>query len=305
MSSSLEALKTHIENAINNAENNTSKITDNIIKMEGMTGTKTRHFYNNLLNINDARYLEIGTWKGSSVCSAMCNNSATVVCIDNWSEFGGPKNEFLKNFNMYKGKNNASFIEDNCYNINVKTLPKFNIYMYDGNHTENSHHRALTHFIDCLDDTFIFIVDDWNWHGVRKGTVNSIKSLNLNVLYTKEIFTDNIINGVKETWWNGIYIAILQKPCVNNISKDIDYKTIDCDYTFYEGLDSGGNDIKCIGKNSLDKLIQTANSTLDCVAFNTLGYLKYSITLPLIKSPYVNSPHGIFIKNISSSTSRN
>lgn len=32
--------------------------------MDGMSGIKTRHFYNNLLNYYDARYLEIGTWKG-------------------------------------------------------------------------------------------------------------------------------------------------------------------------------------------------------------------------------------------------
>ena len=38
-----------------------------------MTGIKTRHFYNNILNTDDARYLEIGAWKGSSICSAMYN----------------------------------------------------------------------------------------------------------------------------------------------------------------------------------------------------------------------------------------
>jgi len=81
----METYKTLIETAFENAENCNSKITDDIIQMEGMSGTKTRHFYNNLLNTEDARYLEIGTWKGSSVCSAMCNNQAKVVCIDNWS----------------------------------------------------------------------------------------------------------------------------------------------------------------------------------------------------------------------------
>ena len=81
--------KEHIDKSFENAENHVSKIDQGIIRMDGMTGTKTRHFYNNLLDIPDARYLEIGTWKGSSVCSAMCNNKATVVCVDNWSEFGG------------------------------------------------------------------------------------------------------------------------------------------------------------------------------------------------------------------------
>ena len=91
----MEIYKPLIETAFLNAENKISKITNEIINMEGMSGTKTRHFYNNLLNTEDARYLEIGTWKGSSVCSAMYGNTAKIICIDNWSEFGGPKNEFL------------------------------------------------------------------------------------------------------------------------------------------------------------------------------------------------------------------
>ena len=36
----------------------------------------------------------------------MCNNNMICITIDNWSEFGGPKNEFLKNFNKFKGNNN-------------------------------------------------------------------------------------------------------------------------------------------------------------------------------------------------------
>jgi hypothetical protein len=95
--------KDHIEKSFDNAENNISKITNEILNINGMTGVKTRHFYNNLLNIDDARYLEIGTWKGSSVCSAMCGNKANVICIDNWSEFGGQKNEFINNFTRFKG----------------------------------------------------------------------------------------------------------------------------------------------------------------------------------------------------------
>lgn len=110
-----EVYKVHIENAFSNAERGVSKITLDIKDMDGMTGTKTRHFYNNLLDIEDARYLEIGTWKGSSVCSAMCGNKAKVVCIDNWSEFGGPKGVFLDNFKKHKGENDATFIESDCF----------------------------------------------------------------------------------------------------------------------------------------------------------------------------------------------
>lgn len=213
----MELYKNIIIKALDNAENNISKITNHIIAMEGMTGTKTRHFYNNLLNFNDARYLEIGTWKGSSVCSAMCKNSATVLCIDNWSEFGGPKNEFLENFSKYKGQNNAKFIEGDCFKLDISSFPKFNIYLYDGNHSAISHYLALDHYLDCLDDIFIYIVDDWNWQSVRDGTYTSIKSLNLKILFEteKRLTLDNSHTPeplASQTWHNGIFIAILQKP---------------------------------------------------------------------------------------------
>lgn len=216
--------KTHVEIAFKNAENDISKITNDIINMEGMSGIKTRHFYNNLLNIEDARYLEIGTWKGSSVCSAMCGNKADVLCIDNWSETGpssgatgGPKDYFLTNFEKFKGDNKAEYIEDDCYNVDVSLLPKFNIYMYDANHSVESHYKALSHYYNCLDDIFIFIVDDWNTKDVRDGTINSIKDLNLKVLYEREIRLTWDNSHTKEpallkAWWNGMYVCILQKP---------------------------------------------------------------------------------------------
>lgn len=210
-----------IKIAFSNAENNISKISNDIINMDGMTGTKTRHFYNNLLNTDDARYLEIGTWKGSSVCSAMYGNKAKITCIDNWSEFGGPKNEFLENFTKYKGDNIAYFIESDCYKLDVSLFPKYNIYMYDGNHSNESHYKALLHYYNCLDDIFIFIVDDWNWEDVRNGTINSINKLNLKILFEKEIRMtwDNSHTPAplcNQTWWNGIYVAVLQKQKILN-----------------------------------------------------------------------------------------
>ena len=197
-----------INNAFENAEINVSKIISDIINIDGMSGIKTRHFYNNLLNFEDARYLEIGTWKGSSVCSAMYKNNAKVVCIDNWSEFNGPKQIFLDNFNKYKGNNDAQFIENDSFKVDVSLLPKFNIYLYDGDHSDACHYNALIHFYNCLDDTFIFIVDDWNWENVRKQTYKSIDNLKLKILFQKEIIIPHV---TKETWWNGIFVAILQK----------------------------------------------------------------------------------------------
>jgi len=204
----------HVSSALSDAYDNKSKVSQDILNIEGMSGTKTRHFYNNILNIDDARYLEIGTWMGSTACAAMYENKATVVCVDNWSEFEGNLQIFLNNFNKYRGRNNASFIEQDCFTLDLSKLPKFNIYMYDGNHSEDAHYFALKYFLPCLDDTFIFIVDDWNWDCVSKPTYKAIADLNLTVDYEKTIIVPYDIVPDKNTWWNGVGIFVLTKPSV-------------------------------------------------------------------------------------------
>jgi hypothetical protein len=203
----------HLNNSFNLAETNTSMIDDYIKNIDGMSGEMTRHLYNNILNFEDARYLEIGTWKGSTICSAMVGNQATVLCIDNWSEFGGPKNEFIKNFTKYKGNNKAEFLEQDCFTVDVNENNQFSMYMYDGEHSYNSHYKALTHYYDVLDEIFIFIVDDWNWKQVRDATIDSINSLKLDIIWQKEIKLDNNneTTSNKLTWWNGIAVFLLKK----------------------------------------------------------------------------------------------
>jgi hypothetical protein len=209
----------HIDDAILKAERLESKLPSEILSMSGMSGIKTRHFYNNLLSLEDARYLEVGTWKGSSVCSAMYGNKALVVCVDNWSQFQGPKLEFLNSFEKFKGENNASFIEKDAFEIVTTALPKFNMYMYDGDHSELSHYLAVTHFLNAMDDVFIYVVDDWNWSQVREGTMKAIAASKLEIVHQREIRLTNDNSHTppdiaKATWWNGIWAAVLRKTVI-------------------------------------------------------------------------------------------
>lgn len=212
-----ERLMDIAKSSLEKAERNESKVNQEILALDGMTGKKTRHFYNNLLSHPNIRYLEVGTYKGSSTCAAMFGNEAEVICIDNWSEFGGPKKEFLNNFQKFKGKNRAMFIEKNCFTIEPHEIPfSCNIYLYDGPHQCDDHYRALKQFLPSLENEFIYVVDDWNWAQVREGTKKSIQDLGLKVLYEKEIrlTQDNSVTKrpeLTDTWWNGIYVAVLQK----------------------------------------------------------------------------------------------
>lgn len=71
-------------------------------------------------------------------------------------------------------------------------------------------------------------------------------------------------------------------------------------WDFHEGVDSGGNDIKCVGKINIEQLMAIANNEPNCVAFNTLGYLKTKISKTFTATPYINTPgQGIYVKRVN------
>ena len=74
------------------------KLPDWLKFMDGMSGRKYRYLINNLVEgLPDARYLEVGSWAGSTACSAIYGNNVKATCIDDWSHWGGPKQQFLEN----------------------------------------------------------------------------------------------------------------------------------------------------------------------------------------------------------------
>jgi hypothetical protein len=78
---------------------NDSKLPQAIRDIVGMSGQTYRSFINNLVeSCPDARYLEIGSWQGSTAAAALYGNAAKCVCIDNWSQFGGPKEGVLRQY---------------------------------------------------------------------------------------------------------------------------------------------------------------------------------------------------------------
>jgi hypothetical protein len=225
----------HVKNSLQNADNMITKISPDILRLDGMSGYKTRAFYNNLASAWGVRYLEVGSWKGSSACSAMFCNSMDITTIDNWSQFNGPQTEFQYNVDTFRGNNRITTINKDSFKVSMDELPyKYNVYLYDGDHSVEAHEKALTHYIDAMEDTFIFMVDDWMFEGVRKGTYDAIDKLNLKVDYYVErrkmlhsedddgpggsrrwwVMGDNGLEMVQSEphgYWNGIGIFVLTK----------------------------------------------------------------------------------------------
>lgn len=208
-----EKIKQHVEKSIQDAEQMKSKLCDDIINMDGMSGSMTRHFYNNICSIEDCRYLEIGVWHGSSSVSAIYKNKISSVFIDNWSLFDGNKKVFTDNIKKYNTENSfCNVIEGDCFDVDLDNLPIFNVYLYDGPHEYEHQYNAIKYFLPKLEDNCIVLIDDWNWKEVQDGTLNAFKDLNVDVKYNYQITTDQPHSELgKNNWWNGIGIFIIGK----------------------------------------------------------------------------------------------
>jgi hypothetical protein len=194
------------------------KIPDWIRYMDGMSGKKYRYFINNLISqLTDARYLEVGTWAGSTACSALYGNCVKAICIDDWSGFGGPKDIFMSNIEKVSSPDiDFNFIESDFRKVDYNNIGKFNVYMFDGPHSEQDQYDGVKIAQPALDNTYVLIVDDYCNTPVQLGTQRAIKELGLEVVSSIEILT--ITGDVHpqlahqhSDWHNGYYIAVINK----------------------------------------------------------------------------------------------
>jgi hypothetical protein len=67
---------------------------------------------------------------------------------------------------------------------------------------------ALTYYIDCMEQEFIYVCDDYCFEKVKNGTRKGLEKINCKV--EKEWILESS-NNDGNNWWNGIYIAHIKK----------------------------------------------------------------------------------------------
>jgi hypothetical protein len=207
-----------LSNALLNALAMDHKLPNWIRYMDGMSGKKYRYFINNLVaTVPDARYLEIGSHSGSTACSALFGNKVKATCIDNWSEFGGPKQWFMHNINNVLTPDiDFKFIESDFRKVDYSSIGKYNIYMFDGPHFEKDQYDGIELVQDALDDQYVLIVDDYNWSHIQKGTQDALNHVGHKVLASIVVTTwigdgHPIVSHQFSDWHDGYFIALMSK----------------------------------------------------------------------------------------------
>ncbi len=230
-----------VEHAIAAAVRHESKLTAFHAALEGMSSFKGRHLLNNLCDLmaedlplltspRRARYLEVGSWKGSTLCAATFSNDIDALAIDNFSQFETttfgvdrrhPRESVKQNLALNRlfsvPQFSAAIIDGDCFKVDPTGIGLFDIYLYDGEHTFDAHYRAFTHFAPALQDTFIAVVDDYRnlpEDGTHQATEKAFRDLGWRVeqdwfLWEECDGTD--MGRQKDGWWNGLRVSVVSK----------------------------------------------------------------------------------------------
>jgi hypothetical protein len=190
--------------------------------MEGMSGRRYRRFANSLIAaVPQAAYLEVGSWTGSTLCAAIHGNRLRAFAIDNWSMFGGPVQQFLRNVaDCDSADADFNMLTQDFRTVDYSAIGRFNVYLFDGPHSQQDQYDGLVIAQPALADEFVLVVDDWNWSQVRDGTFDAMRDLGLSLQQGIEIRTtlDNTHPDCARQhsdWHNGYFLAVLKKRALN------------------------------------------------------------------------------------------
>ena len=210
--------------AIDNALVGKSNFNQEKYSARGLSSPRVRHLLNNLCSHDDAVYLEMGTYMGSTFFAAMMGNPIPCFGVDDfsdpeckpmsshvyWTEVGNPLEEFKVNFDKYEN-DNTTFIGTSIVDLKEEDFEgkKPNVVFYDADHDYVQQLNNLNHITPFLADKFILIVDDANFDGVIDSAIQYIKENNFDVWFERKI-----LSGIPENpnhWWNGLYVMVLEK----------------------------------------------------------------------------------------------
>lgn len=124
----------------------------------------------------DEVYLEVGTFKGRSLCAALQEASGQkFFAMENFLEFGmagqEARDELEANLGRWAGAADVTLLEGDCFALMATpdVLPDpVGVYFYDGEHTLLSHYLALSVVEPLLADEALVLVDDATWPVVQR-----------------------------------------------------------------------------------------------------------------------------------------
>lgn len=151
----------------------------------------------------DQVYLNIGCYKGLSLAAGLIESHCRVIGVDNFSQFGGPRSEFMSNYQRHSRSNSEFFDMDYVLYMESKCPKKIDFYFYDGPHKYDDQYRAIMLANDKLAKGGLIMIDDTNVPQVREATLAALSDCDRHY----EIWLDiSTAHNKHPTFWNGLML---------------------------------------------------------------------------------------------------
>jgi len=209
----------HARWSVHRAWRRSSRVTDEVMAIGGMSSPRVKCLLNNLCSAPWASYLEVGCWRGSTLCAAVCGNSPRdVLGIDNYSEAAtegegrDARAELHRNCARFVTGRGVPFrfVAEDFRGVDPFGIGgPFTVYFYDGAHDADAQRAAFTRMAPALGEVFVAVVDDWNMRRTRLGTREAFAELGWGRVWEAELPANR--NGDVRRWWNGLLVSVIDR----------------------------------------------------------------------------------------------
>jgi Methyltransferase domain len=154
-------------------------------------------------------FVNVGVWHGYSFLAGLLDNpDKRAFGIDNFSQFGGPRDEFLARFESLRSPEHSFADSDYRDFFEDGFSEPIGVYIYDGEHSYENQLEGLRVAEPFFADDCLIIVDDTNWRAPRKATFDFLA----HSPKTYSVLLDVRTAGQHPTLWNGLLVLRAGAP---------------------------------------------------------------------------------------------
>ena len=170
----------------------------------------------------DEAYLEVGTFKGRSMCGCVRDNAGKkFYAMENFLEFGmtgiEARKELMTNLEKYAQGAEVELLEGDCFRLMAQPQlidRPVGVYFYDGEHTKLAHYLALAAVEPLLADEALILIDDATWPVVQNAHAAYIKNNPAwSIVATWDARFDN-----DPRWSNGLHALAFKRTQPSKLS---------------------------------------------------------------------------------------
>jgi hypothetical protein len=149
----------------------------------------------------------------------MINNpEKTCIGTDNFSEFGGPRDDFMSRFEPFQSPIHRFYDMDYRDYFSTVHKERIGFYFYDGNHSYEEQLRGLEVAEPFFGSECVVMVDDTNLTEPRQATADFVDKSEFE--YRVLLDESTSVNG-HPTLWNGLTILQRTSPTLGRASASI------------------------------------------------------------------------------------